>query len=32
MTEVGPEMADFVGGKKALTAFLDAAGKQPWNP
>lgn len=32
VTKVWPEMADFVGGKDAINAFLKAAGKQPWNP
>lgn len=32
MEKVWPEMADFVGGKDAINAFLKAAGKQPWNP
>lgn len=32
MENVWPEMADFVGGKDAINAFLKAAGKQPWNP
>lgn len=30
--KVWPEMADFVGGKDAINAFLKAAGKAPWNP
>ncbi len=32
MEKVWPEMAEFVGGKDAINAFLQAAGKQPWNP
>ena len=32
LEKVWPEMADFVGGKNAINAFLKAAGKQPWNP
>jgi TRAP-type C4-dicarboxylate transport system substrate-binding protein len=32
MEKVWPEMAEFVGGKEAINAFLKAAGKQPWNP
>ena len=30
LEKVWPEMADFVGGKDAINAFLKAAGKQPW--
>lgn len=32
MEKVWPKMADFVGGKDAINAFLKAAGKQPWKP
>lgn len=32
MSQVWPEMAQFVGGKDAINAFLKAAGKAPWNP
>jgi tripartite ATP-independent transporter DctP family solute receptor len=32
MEKVWPQMAEFVGGKDAINAFLKAAGKQPWNP
>ena len=32
LTKVWPEMAQFVGGKEAINAFLKAAGKAPWNP
>jgi hypothetical protein len=32
MEKVWPEMAEFVGGKDAINAFLKAAGKQPWTP
>ncbi|MCL1939489.1 MAG: TRAP transporter substrate-binding protein [Desulfovibrionaceae bacterium] len=32
MQKVWPEMADFVGGKEAINAFLKAAGKPQWNP
>jgi tripartite ATP-independent transporter DctP family solute receptor len=32
MEKVWPEMAEFVGGKEAINAFLKSAGKKPWNP
>jgi len=32
MEKVWPQMAEFVGGKEAINAFLKAAGKKPWNP
>lgn len=31
LEKVWPEMADFVGGKDAINAYLKAMGKQPWN-
>ena len=31
LDQVWPEMADFVGGKDAINAFLAAIGKKPWN-
>lgn len=31
MEKVWPEMADFVGGKDAINAYLKACGKAPWN-
>lgn len=32
VSKVWPEMADFVGGKDAINAFLKACGKPVWNP
>ncbi|MFV0347737.1 MAG: TRAP transporter substrate-binding protein [Halodesulfovibrio sp.] len=32
VNKVWPEMADFVGGKKAINAFLKSFGKPEWNP
>ena len=31
MSKVWPEVAEAMGGKEAINAFLKAAGKQPWN-
>ncbi len=32
VSKVWPEMADFVGGKDAINAFLKACGKPVWKP